>query len=55
MEAPSSAPSSATAPSPSQESSRFLEAAHIRPVEDGGIRRVDNGMLLRSDVRAVRR
>ena len=53
--APSSAPSSATAPSPSQESSRFLEAAHIRPVEDGGIHRVDNGMLVRSDVRAVRR
>ena len=27
-----------------------LEAAHIRPVKDGGIHRVDNGMLLRSDV-----
>jgi len=27
-----------------------LEAAHIRPVKDGGIHQVDNGMLLRSDV-----
>ena len=28
----------------------MLEAAHIRPVKDGGIHQVDKGMLLRSDV-----
>ena len=28
----------------------MLEAAHIRPVKDGGIHGVDNGLLLRSDV-----
>jgi putative restriction endonuclease len=27
-----------------------LEAAHIRPVADGGVHSVDNGMLLRADV-----
>ncbi len=27
-----------------------LQAAHIRPVKDGGLHRVPNGMLLRSDV-----
>jgi len=28
-----------------------LEAAHIRPVSEGGLHRVDNGLLLRSDLR----
>jgi len=28
-----------------------LEAAHIRPVGEGGLHRVDNGLLLRSDLR----
>jgi putative restriction endonuclease len=28
-----------------------LEAAHIRPVTEGGLHRVDNGLLLRSDLR----
>jgi len=27
-----------------------LEAAHIRTVNDGGVHRIDNGLLLRSDV-----
>ena len=27
-----------------------LDAAHVRPVEDGGIHGVDNGLLLRGDV-----
>lgn len=27
-----------------------LQAAHIRPVSDGGVHRLDNGLLLRSDV-----
>lgn len=27
-----------------------LEAAHVRPVSEGGLHRVDNGLLLRSDV-----
>jgi putative restriction endonuclease len=30
-----------------------LEAAHIRPVAEGGMHRVDNGILLRSDVHAL--
>ena len=30
-----------------------LEAAHIRPVSDGGTHRVDNGVLLRSDVHTL--
>lgn len=30
-----------------------LEAAHIRPVSDGGENRVDNGLLLRSDVHTL--
>lgn len=30
-----------------------LEAAHIRPVSEGGEHRVDNGLLLRSDVHAL--
>jgi len=30
-----------------------LEAAHIRPVTKGGAHRVDNGLLLRSDVHAL--
>lgn len=30
-----------------------LEAAHIRPVEEGGLNRVDNGLLLRSDLRSL--
>lgn len=28
-----------------------LEAAHIRPVNEGGLHRVDNGLLLRADLR----
>ena len=28
-----------------------LEAAHIRPVSEGGLNRVDNGLLLRADLR----
>lgn len=28
-----------------------LEAAHIRPVSEGGLHRVDNGLLLRADLR----
>jgi putative restriction endonuclease len=27
-----------------------LEAAHVRPVSEGGLHRIDNGLLLRSDV-----
>jgi putative restriction endonuclease len=27
-----------------------LEAAHIRPVSAGGVHRIDNGLLLRSDL-----
>ncbi len=30
-----------------------LEAAHIRPVSEGGTHRIDNGLLLRSDVHAL--
>jgi putative restriction endonuclease len=30
-----------------------LEAAHIRPVSSGGLHRIDNGMLLRSDVHTL--
>lgn len=30
-----------------------LEAAHIRPVSAGGVHRLDNGLLLRSDVHAL--
>jgi putative restriction endonuclease len=30
-----------------------LQAAHIRPVSDGGENRIDNGMLLRSDVHTM--
>lgn len=30
-----------------------LEAAHIRPVSDGGTHRIDNGVLLRSDVHTL--
>ena len=30
-----------------------LEAAHIRPVNDGGVHRIDNGLLLRSDVHVL--
>jgi putative restriction endonuclease len=30
-----------------------LEAAHIRPVSEGGEHRVDNGLLLRSDIHAL--
>jgi putative restriction endonuclease len=30
-----------------------LEAAHIRPVNEGGLNRVDNGLLLRSDVHTL--
>lgn len=28
-----------------------LEAAHIRPIAEGGLHRVDNGLLLRADLR----
>lgn len=31
----------------------MLQAAHIRPVSDGGENRLDNGLLLRSDVRTM--
>jgi putative restriction endonuclease len=27
-----------------------LEAAHVQPISEGGLHRVDNGLLLRSDV-----
>jgi len=30
-----------------------LQAAHIRPVKDGGLHRLDNGLLLRSDVHTL--
>ncbi len=30
-----------------------LEAAHIRPVAQGGVHRVDNGLLLRSDIHTL--
>ncbi len=30
-----------------------LEAAHIRPVSAGGVHRIDNGLLLRSDVHTL--
>lgn len=30
-----------------------LQAAHIRPVSDGGLNRLDNGLLLRSDVHTL--
>jgi putative restriction endonuclease len=30
-----------------------LEAAHIKPVAAGGVHRVDNGLLLRSDVHTL--
>lgn len=30
-----------------------LEAAHIRPVSQGGVHRVDNGLLLRTDVHTL--
>ena len=30
-----------------------LQAAHIRPVSEGGVHRLDNGLLLRSDVHAL--
>jgi len=30
-----------------------LEAAHIRPVSSGGLHRIDNGLLLRSDVHTL--
>jgi len=30
-----------------------LEAAHIRPVSEGGLHRIDNGLLLRSDVHTL--
>jgi putative restriction endonuclease len=30
-----------------------LEAAHIKPVADGGLHRMDNGLLLRSDVHTL--
>lgn len=30
-----------------------LQAAHIRPVTEGGRHRVDNGLLLRSDVHTL--
>lgn len=30
-----------------------LEAAHIRPVGEGGVHRIDNGLLLRTDVHAL--
>lgn len=30
-----------------------LEAAHIRHIQDGSIRRIDNAMLLRIDVHKV--
>ncbi len=31
----------------------MLQAAHIRPVTDGGQHRLDNGLLLRSDVHTL--
>ncbi len=31
----------------------MLQAAHIRPVSDGGEHRLDNGLLLRSDVHTM--
>jgi putative restriction endonuclease len=30
-----------------------LQAAHIKPVTDGGLHRMDNGLLLRSDVHTL--
>jgi len=30
-----------------------LQAAHIRPVREGGVHRIDNGLLLRSDVHTL--
>ena len=30
-----------------------LQAAHIRPVSEGGLHRLDNGLLLRSDVHTL--
>ena len=30
-----------------------LEAAHIRPIDHGGVHRIDNGLLLRSDVHTL--
>ena len=30
-----------------------LQAAHIRPVSEGGLHRIENGLLLRSDVHAL--
>ncbi len=30
-----------------------LEAAHIKPVAQGGLHRIDNGLLLRTDVHAL--
>jgi len=30
-----------------------LQAAHIRPVSEGGVHRIDNGLLLRSDVHTL--
>jgi putative restriction endonuclease len=30
-----------------------LEAAHIKPVAEGGVHRMDNGLLLRSDVHTL--
>ncbi len=30
-----------------------LDAAHIRPVANGGVHRIDNGLLLRSDVHTL--
>lgn len=30
-----------------------LDAAHIRPVSEGGVHRIDNGLLLRSDVHTL--
>ena len=30
-----------------------LESVHIRPIDDGGLHRVDNGLLLRSDLRRL--
>lgn len=31
----------------------MLDAAHIKPVSEGGTHRVDNGLLLRSDVHTL--
>ena len=36
-----------------QEVLPILESVHIRPVDEGGQHRVDNGLLLRSDLRRL--